>query len=375
MVWRILKWVLILLGLLIVGIIGWLWFSFSGGVAYDFTPQSPILSDSDIEIFYTHPDPIGNVAAAPDQSKRVFFTVHPESRPNDLKVSEIINRQAIPYPSAAFQEKFNTPLGLFIDQQNRLWVIDHGFHGLKGAILWAFDLATNEPVVEYHFPSTVAEWGSFLNDLTVSHDGKYVFIADVSFFAQSPSLIVFDVENNRSRSLLTGHPSVVNQGYLPETPHRKMRFFNGLVDLMPGIDGIDINATSSYIYYAAMSHSGLYRVPVNRCKNFDLSEEAIRSSIEYVAKKPLSDGLRVDPNNLVYITDIEHQGIVIIDENGKSRTLVRDDRIQWADGLSFGGDGYCYLADSDIPNQMLQSKAHIKANAPYHIFRFRSNWY
>jgi hypothetical protein len=39
--------------------------------------------------------------------------------------------------------------------------------------------------------------------------------------------------------------------------------------------------------------------------------------------------------------------------------------------MALAGDGHMYLADSDIPNQMLQSKEHMKKNAPYHIFRFK----
>jgi hypothetical protein len=31
-----------------------------------------------------------------------------------------------------------------------------------------------------------------------------------------------------------------------------------------------------------------------------------------------------------------------------------------------------YLADSDIPNQMMQSRENIVANAPYNIFRFKT---
>jgi len=34
--------------------------------------------------------------------------------------------------------------------------------------------------------------------------------------------------------------------------------------------------------------------------------------------------------------------------------------------------GNIYLADSDIPNLMLQSKEHIAEHAPYHIYRFKA---
>jgi hypothetical protein len=60
-----------------------------------------------------------------------------------------------------------------------------------------------------------------------------------------------------------------------------------------------------------------------------------------------------------------------MEPGGKLTTLVRSDRIRWADALSYGPEGWLYVADSAIPDQMLRSKAHIEAHAPYYIFRFK----
>ncbi|GAF88527.1 unnamed protein product, partial [marine sediment metagenome] len=57
--------------------------------------------------------------------------------------------------------------------------------------------------------------------------------------------------------------------------------------------------------------------------------------------------------------------------DGSLETLVKDERIRWADGLSFGPDGWLYLADSAIPHLILQSPEHIASQAPYHIWRFK----
>lgn len=366
---KFLKWGAgLLLSLLIVVAIV-LYVRYGGGQTYDYEPGPALLGADDLETVIAYPEPIGNVAASRDSLARIFFTVHPESRPERIKLLEIKNGKAEPYPSERAQEELITPLGLFVDAQNRLWVIDHGNHAFEGARLLAFDLSTGTKVVEYTFSGEVAEKGSFFNDLTVTPDGNYVFIADVSFFGKKPSLVVYDVANKRARSLLDGHPSVTNKGYVPVTPSKKMRFFGGLVDLMPGIDGLDVGSNGEYVYYAAMSHDSLYRIPVAACTDFSRTD--LDTQVEAVGLKPLSDGIRVDSNAITYITDVEHQGIAIVHPDGQLETLIRDDRIRWADGLSFGGDGYCYLADSDIPDQMLQSKAHMAVNKPYYIFRFR----
>jgi sugar lactone lactonase YvrE len=358
--------------LVILGVLAtFLYVRFGGGKTYTDITTSPIMREHELELYVFYPEPIGNVAASKDSISRVFFTVHPESRPERVKLLEVINGKAFPYPDEKAQELFNKPLGVYTDNQQRLWVIDHGNHATEKVRLWAFDLKTNQIAHEYVFPDSVAELGSFFNDLSVSPDGKFVYVADVSFWRKSPSLIVYDIENKRSRSILGNHESVSSQGYVPVTPAKKMRFILGLVDLMPGIDGLDVDSKNQYVYYATMSHEGLYRIPTNVCQNFTLSKEEIASKVEKVSQKPLSDGIRVDTVGNVYITDIEHQGITVVTPEGKTKTLLKDKKVRWADGLSFGGDGYCYLADSDIPDQMLQSKSHIEANKPYHIFRFK----
>ena len=49
---------------------------------------------------------------------------------------------------------------------------------------------------------------------------------------------------------------------------------------------------------------------------------------------------------------------------GELSTLISSRRIRWADALSYGPDGWLYLADSAIPDQVLQPKSHIAAITP-----------
>ncbi|MEM8908544.1 MAG: L-dopachrome tautomerase-related protein [Bacteroidota bacterium] len=372
---KIVKRLLLLFLLVVILLVIALRLGYGGGREYPDVSTNSLYKRADLELYFSYEEPIGNVAATYDtaQATRVFFTIHPESRPNPNHLMEIVDGQAVPYPDAASQTQlFVSPLGVFVDRQNRLWVIDHGNHGMSGAQLTAFDLASNQVVHRYTYPGSVAEKLSFFNDLSLSPDGRYVFVADVSFFGKSPSLVVYDVQTGQSRSLLDEHPSVAHENYVPITPAKKMRFFGGVVDLLTGIDGLDVSRDGQYIYYAPMGHSALFRLPMAVASDFTQSDVAIAMAVERVATKPLSDGIRTDEEGRVYITDIEHQGIFVVEPDGATYTLIKDNRIRWADGMALAGDGYFYLADSDIPNQMLQSKSHIQAHAPYNIFRFKS---
>jgi hypothetical protein len=52
-------------------------------------------------------------------------------------------------------------------------------------------------------------------------------------------------------------------------------------------------------------------------------------------------------------------------------TLIKDPRLRWPDGLSFGPDHWLYVSDSALQDVMFKSKKYIRSKAPYYIFRFK----
>ena len=61
----------------------------------------------------------------------------------------------------------------------------------------------------------------------------------------------------------------------------------------------------------------------------------------------------------------------VVGEDRDLKTLIQSPDIRWPDALSFGPGGYLYIADSALPELILQSREHIEANGPYRIYRFR----
>ena len=93
--------------------------------------------------------------------------------------------------------------------------------------------------------------------------------------------------------------------------------------------------------------------------------------VERYSDKPLSDGLSVDTAGGVYITDVEHSAIFRVSPTESLSTLIQSQDIRWPDALSFGPDGYLYVADSALPELILKSTEHIKTQGPFRIFRFQ----
>ncbi len=343
---------------------------YGGGEPYPDISTEPLIEESALEEVFAYPEPIGNVTVS--HEGRIFFTVHPESRPQGNRLLELVADAAVPYPDGASQQKlFNTVLGLVIDERNILWTIDHGNHGFNGARLLAFDLATGDVAHDHYFGSEIAPAGSFLQDLQVSPDGQTIVIADASFWRKAPALIVYDIQTKTARRVLESDESVTPENYLIRNPLRDMTFIGGLVSLKGGVDGIAFDADGHWLYYAAINQSGLYRVRLEDLTNTELPPDQLDNRVERFSNKPMSDGLSTDIAGNVYITDVEHSAVFIVGPDKIPKTLLRADRIRWADALSFGPDGWLYLADSAIPEQVLKTRTYIMAKGPYHIFRFR----
>jgi len=362
------KSVLLFLLVLLVTAATTLWVRHGGGQPYPNLTDAPQLSNDVLEEVLAYSEPIGNVAVSRDG--RIFFTVHPESRTRGNKLLEFVGGASVPFPSLSLQtELFDTPLGVSIDRLNRLWVIDHGNHGMRSARVIAIDLDSGEVIRDQYFDPSIAPAGSLLQDLQVSADGNTIVIADASFWRKRPALIVYDVETGDARRLLEGHYSVSAENYLIRTPIRDMEFLGGMVALRGGVDGIALG--DEWLYYGALNGSGLFRIRLSDLKNQKLPQSQLATRIERFSDKPLSDGLSVDLNGSVYITDVEHNAVFKADAINGLSTLIQSRDIRWPDALSFGPDGYLYVADSALPDVIMKSAEHVDAQGPYRIFRFQ----
>lgn len=354
--------------ILVLGATTLLWVRYGGGGPYPDLTTTPMLAASTLEEVLSYSEPIGNVAV--NRDGRVFLTVHPESRPQGNKLLEYVAGAAVPYPSGAAQAQlFDCVLGLSIDRFNRLWTIDHGNHGIRPARIVAIDLDTGEILRNQTFDKSLAPSGSLLQDLQVSADGRTVVIADTSVWRKQPALIVYDVETGQARRVLESDPSVSSEPYVIRTENREMKFLAGVVAMRGGVDGIALGP--EWLYFGSLTGSGLYRIKLDDLRDFSLPHKQLANRVERFSDKPLSDGLSIDTEGNVYITDVEHGAIFIVGPEHALTTLLQSRDIRWPDALSFGPEGYLYVADSALPELILQSRDHIAASAPYRIFRFK----
>jgi len=209
-----------------------------------------------------------------------------------------------------------------------------------------------------------------LNDFQVSPDGGTIYIAEASPIRQTPAIIVYDVATKTSRRVLDSHPSLLPQGYVIQAPGRDMIVL-GFYALHIGIDTIALDRTGEWLYYGPVNGARLFRVPTQALRDATLDDAALASRIEDFGPKPISDGASTDDAGNVYLTDPEHSAVLTLAPDRTLRTLVKDPKLRWPDGLSFGPDGWLYVTCSSLQHVLFVSNATMRANAPYQIYRFR----
>lgn len=365
------KKLLLFLSILLLATTTATWIRYGGGVPYPDLTTTPLLDASTLEEVLAYPEPIGSVAV--NRDGRVFFSVHPESRPVGNKLLEHVDGAAVPYPSrAAQQEIFDTVQALAIDRYDRLWVVDHGNHGVREPRIVAIDLGTNTILREQVLEKDVAPVGSFLQDLEVSADGRTIVIADASFWRKSPALIVYDVESGDARRILEGHASVSAEDFMIRSQGREMEFLGGILAMRGGVTGLAFGP--DWLYFSAISGSGLYRIQLRDLRNPELPPAQLAVRVERFSDKPLSDGLSTDIAGNVYVTDVEHNAVFIVGPDHQPETLVQSPVLRWPDALSFGPGGYLYVADSALPELILKNREHIEAQAPFRVFRLMTGF-
>lgn len=338
---------------------------FGGGARLPDRTGAPELPASALETVVNLDYPPGNVAVAPDG--RVFFTLHPDGKPPEHLV-QLVDGAPQPWPPGF--DEFETVLSIRIDGQGRLWAADHADFGQGTPKLVAFDLATGREVHRHEFSSEVAGLFSMLNDFQVDAAGARIYIAEASPIIGTPAIIVYDVATKTARRLLDSHPSVSTEAYVIQAPGRDMTIL-GVYTLRIGVDSIALDRKGEWLYFGPVTGATMYRVRTADLNDTSLSADALAATVEAFAPKTISDGLSSDDQGNVYVTDPEHSAVLALGQDRKLRTLVKDPKLRWPDGLSFGPDGWLYVTCSDLQDVLFEGTASREAAAPFQVFRFK----
>lgn len=278
---------------------------------------------------------------------RVFVSYPYWSEDVPVSVAELVDGQAVPYPTPEWNDRkntggFNAVQSVVIDAKNRLWVLDTNnphFKGVKkaGPLLFQFDLKKNRKVKAFTFPASVYHPNSYFNDMRIDTEKEIAYITD----SGSGALIVLDLATGRSRRLLEGHPSVQSEiDYLVCDGF----VWKNSVDA----DGIALTQNRAYLYYIALTSHTLYRIRTDALSDESLSSEELARKVEKVAAVPATDGMMFDRDGNLWMGGMENNAVNMIDPEGNLIRVIQDPVIRWADSFAMDRKGNIYFTTSQI---------------------------
>ena len=321
--------------------------------------------------------PINPGNAAVTAKGRVFATVH-QFRRAEAQLIEVTGPTSYrPWPNRAWNGAFgsgtdvlNSVLGIRIDRQGRLWVLDNGLGDPpQTPKLVAFSLADGKPVLRYDFPPETGPVGSFLNDLVVDEARGFVYIADPGG-SHEPALVVVDL-NHRSSRRFTASPALQAENVDLVVEGRVIGFRGEDGKVKPariGVNPITLSADGETLYFGAMNGVTWYRLPARLLRE-GADDATIAAAIARVGPKPVSDGAATDAAGNHYFTDLSHNAIAVLHPDGRLTTLVEDERLLWPDSLSFGEPGWLYIAVNQLNRSPPLNGGVDGGQLPYRIMR------
>ncbi len=312
---------------------------------------------TDIEIVASSKNQWTGIAVS--NENRIFVNFPKWSDNVPIRVAEIIDGKAVPYPNKSWnspqnKQSFKAVQSVVIDKKNRLWILETSnpqFKGVQagGPILYNFDLKTNKLTKAYSFPSSSYKANSYFNDVRVDTEREVAYMTD----SGDGAIIVLDLKNGQSKRLLDNHKSTESE--IDYLICDGIKWENSVHS-----DGIGLSPDRKYLYYVALTGHTLYRVPTESLIN---DSKNIEAYVEKVATIPATDGILFDSKGTLYLGGLEDNSINML-KNGRVEKLIKDPTIRWADSFAMDKDGNLYTTTSQIhlPEDKRQEYQILKLN-------------
>jgi len=342
-------------------------------------PKAAETTDPRLEQVFA--DPKYQLTGVAISAKGRLFTNYPIWSPvHKWSVVEVVAGQPRPYPDEAMNswkpgedgtKKWVSVQAVYVDDQDKLWVVDPASPSFAGVYqesnkLVRIDLTTNKIERTYFFKG-VADKQSYINDIRVDTARQYAYMTNSS----QGGIVVIDLKSGNARMLLSDTPVV----HSDPAYHFTIDGHEVAVDGQPlkvNSDGIALTPDREWLYWKPLTDDKLYRCRTADLRNAKLTGAELLKRVEDLGHLIITDGMEFDKHGNLYIGDLEHNSIVRISPDLKTRAvLVRDDRLVWPDSYSISRDGYLYISTSHCQDAPPFNGGVDKQKLPYGLLRIK----
>jgi sugar lactone lactonase YvrE len=317
----------------------------------------------------------GNIAVTPD--RRLIVSQHALYFPRYSVVEVLSDGTTKPFPNEQWATApgkdgvgLTSVLGIRSDQQGIIWMLDNG-KDFSRLVAWDSRRNTLHKIIKVAEPAR--KYNSFFNDLALDPVHNKIYISDVAS-PENSAIVIVDTKTGKSRRVLEGHKTVVAEPLPVVIGDKTMSVDeNGKGKPTIGVDPITIDTKSEWVYYGASQSTSLWRIRTADLANETLSDAQLASRIERYGDRPICDGITIDGAGNIYITDITNYAVGVLEPSGKYRILHSDKKLLvWPDGMSYGPDGYIYVAVSQLHLSIVFNEGKNLSKLPFYLLRFKA---
>ncbi|HEY3592989.1 MAG TPA: L-dopachrome tautomerase-related protein, partial [Polyangiaceae bacterium] len=268
-------------------------------------------------------------------------------------------------------KKFVSVQAVYIDDQDKLWVVDPANPQFAEVYkesdkLVRIDLATNKIERVYRMKG-ITDNHAYINDVRVDTKRQFAYMTN----SNEGALLVIDLKSGKTRQVLKGTKVV--------TADPSYHFMIGGKEVAPdgkplkvNSDGIALTPDHEWLYFKPLTDDKLYRVKTADLRDTTLSEDKLLAKVEDLGHVLITDGMEFDKHGNLYFGDMEHNSIVKITvPDLKKTTVVEDDRLIWPDSYSISKDGFLYISTSEVQTAPPFNGGVDKRTMPYGVFKLK----
>ena len=314
------------------------------------------------------------------KTNRLFINFPRWSDHYENAVVEILpNGSTRPYPDETWNRWDGKPAtagkafvcvqSVVVDDNDSLWILDPagpmtGPVVAGGPKLVQVNLQTNQVTRVIPFGSDIAPVDSYLNDIRFDNQRNVAYITD----SGHPGLVIVDIASGKAHRALDGHPSVMAQPSVDIAINGKpVRDQNGKQPMF-NADSIALSPDKAYLYYQPLTAATLYRIKTSVLRD---SAASAASAVETVAQTFPTDGMWMDKQGNLYLSNITKNTITRRTPDGKMENVATDNRLQWPDTFTQGQDGTLYVTASHIHETPKYNHGKLALSSPFSVYKLK----
>lgn len=237
------------------------------------------------------------------QENRIFVGLPSWKDDITIKVGEVINEKVVPYPNNSWNlqtssQRFNAVQSVYIDDKNRLWVVETNnplFKGIQeeGPKLYQFNLKTNELEKTIVFANESYRKNSYFNSIRVDTEKEIAYVTDTG----EGAILIVDLSTGYTRRTLETHESTYIRA--EELKLMDQEFLENMVDTY----GLVLSKNKDWLYYIALNGEKLYKIETKYLLDESVYGIELESKVFRVNKIPEIDGVVFDKDGNLWLED------------------------------------------------------------------------